>query len=112
MKMVRIMLSILASLTIILLMVQAVCAQPSQEIEIQEQAGDTDHNYIDICMERNGHLAKARELFPNDKNIDKYWEMYRQQYMTEEERILIPDRISTNHPCHTEGKLIVPVPRP
>lgn len=109
--MAKIMLSILASLTIILLMVQAVCAQPSQEMEIQEQAGDTDYNYIDICMERNRHLAKARELFPNERSIDKYWEMYRQQYMTEEERILIPDRISTDHPCHNGGQLIVPAPR-
>ena len=110
--MAKIMLSILASLKIILLMVQAVCAQPSQEIEIREQAGDTNHNYIDICMERNGHLAKARELFPDERSIDKYWEMYRQQHMAEDERNLIPARISTNHPCHIEGQLIVQAPRP
>jgi len=53
-------------------------------------------------MEREPHLAKARELFPNERSFDKYWQMYRQQYMTEEERNLIPDRISTDGPCHKE----------
>jgi hypothetical protein len=89
--------------------------ETNQEINNQEQAGDTDgdtdYDYVDICMERERHLAKARELFPNERSIDKYWEMYRQQYMTEEERILIPARISTDHPCDNRGQLIVPAPR-
>ena len=89
--------------------------ETKQEIKKQEQAdnteGDTDYDYVDICMEREQHLAEARKLFPNERSIDKYWQMYRQQYMTEEERNLIPARISTAHPCHTERQLIVPVPR-
>ena len=89
--------------------------ETNQELNNQEQAGDTDgdtdYDYVNICMERERHLAKARELFPNERSVDKYWQMYRQQYMTEEERNLIPARISTAHPCYTERQLIVPVPR-
>lgn len=45
---------------------------------------------LSLCDERNRHLAKARELFPNEKNITNRFEMYRQQYMNDEERQLFP----------------------
>ena len=45
-------------------------------------------NTIDLRRLRNLHLAKARELFPEEKNVTTRFEMYRQQYMTDEERKL------------------------
>jgi len=45
-------------------------------------------NTIDLRRLRDLHLAKARELFPEEKNVTTRFEMYRQQYMTDEERKL------------------------
>jgi len=39
---------------------------------------------------RNQHMSKARELFPDENNMTNQFEMYRKQYMTDEERRLMP----------------------
>ena len=47
-------------------------------------------NTIDLRQLRQQHIAKANQLFPDERNITKQFEMYRQQYMTDEERKLMP----------------------
>jgi hypothetical protein len=47
-------------------------------------------NSIDLRQLRIQHIAKAQELFPEGTNITIKFEMYRQEYMTDEERKLFP----------------------
>ncbi len=47
-------------------------------------------NTISLLQLRAQHNAKARELFPDEKNVNKRFEMYYQQYMTDEEKKLMP----------------------
>jgi hypothetical protein len=57
-------------------------------------------NSIDLRQLRNQHMAKARELFPDETNMTKLFEMYRQQYMTDEERKQMPLYITMDtNPC-------------
>ncbi|HPY07691.1 MAG TPA: DUF2845 domain-containing protein [Smithellaceae bacterium] len=45
---------------------------------------------ISLMQLRNQHMSKARELFPDENNMTNQFKMYREQYMTDEERILMP----------------------
>ena len=47
-------------------------------------------NNISLMQLRIQHVSKARELFPDERNVTNQFEMYRQQYMTDEERKLMP----------------------
>ena len=58
-----------------------------------------------LCILRGQHMAKARELFPDEKNITTQFEMYRQKYMTDKERKLIPLFISRDtDPCQDQRR--------
>lgn len=47
-------------------------------------------NTISLMQLRQQHIVKASQLFPDERNITKQFEMYREQYMTDEERKLMP----------------------
>ena len=53
-------------------------------------------NTFNVMQLRIQHMAKARELFPDERNMTNQFEMYRQQYMTDEERKLMPLFVTIN----------------
>lgn len=68
-----------------------------ESIRLKNEKEDRDYrkrvcppNTVDLRQLRDTHMSRARKVFPNENNMTTQFEMYRQGYLTEEERKLLP----------------------